>query len=165
MRKQKQFKRVLISNNVVLKSGLEEVVYKFLKNNCCEFGYESLKVAYSVPDQKKIYKPDFPIFNSFIVETKGQFNSADRKKMKLVKQQNPTLDIRFVFSNAKTRIGKKSQTTYAKWCEMFGFPYHCIQSTKETFPKLWLEEIQLKQQKSKQEINLEQIKKLAKALK
>lgn len=165
MTNKKQFKRVLISNKVVLKSGLEEVVYKFLKNNCCEFGYESLKIAYSVPDQKKIYKPDFPILNCFIIETKGQFNSADRKKMKLVKQQNPDLDIRFIFSNSKTRIGKKSQTTYAKWCEMFGFPYHCIQSTKETFPKLWLQEITQKQQALKQSVNLEQIKKLAKAIK
>ena len=40
------------------------------------------------------------------------------------------------------KIGKKSKTTYAKWCDLFGFKYHCIQSTKETFPKEWLKEIQ-----------------------
>ena len=76
------------------------------------------------------------------METKGAFNSADRKKMKLIKQQNPKLDIRFIFSNSKTKIGKKSLTTYGKWCELNNFPYHCIQSTKETFPKNWLKEIQ-----------------------
>jgi hypothetical protein len=47
---------------------------------------------------------------------------------------------------------------------MFGFPFHCIQSTKETFPKLWLEEIINKQKQIKKEINIEQTKKLVKAL-
>ena len=28
---------------------------------------------------------------------------------------------------------------------MFGFPFHCIASTKETFPKKWLQEIKNKQ--------------------
>ena len=40
-----------------------------------------------------------------------------------------------------SKIGKKSQTTYAKWCELFNFKYHCVQSTKTPFPKEWLEEI------------------------
>ena len=65
--------------------------------------------------------------------------------MKLIKQQNPKLDLRIVFSNANTKIGKKSKTTYAKWCTMFGFPFHCIASTKETFPKKWLDQIKQQQ--------------------
>ena len=65
--------------------------------------------------------------------------------MKLIKQQNPKLDLRIIFSNANTKIGKKSKTTYAKWCTMFGFPFHCIASTKETFPKKCLQEIKDKQ--------------------
>ena len=93
------------------------------------------------PEIKKTYTPDFPIKNFFIIETKGAFNSADRKKMKTIKLQNPELDIRFIFSNSKTKIGKKSKTTYGKWCELFGFRYHCIQSTKQTFPQDWLIEI------------------------
>ena len=136
-----KFKRVQISKDVILKSGLEEVVYNFLVNNDCRFNYEGMKITYFQPAIKKTYKPDFPIKGSFIVETKGAFNSADRKKMKLIKKQNPKLDIRFIFSNSKTKIGKKSQTTYGKWCELNSFPYHCIHSTKETFPKDWLLEI------------------------
>ena len=136
-----KFKRVQISKDVILKSGLEEVVYNFLVNNDCRFNYEGMKITYFQPAIKKTYKPDFPIKGSFIVETKGNFNSADRKKMKLIKQQNPKLDIRFVFSNSKNKIGKKSKTTYAKWCELNNFPYHCIQSTKQTFPSDWLKEI------------------------
>jgi predicted small secreted protein len=142
MYQRQKFKRVQISKDVTLKSGLEEVVYTYLTKNKCTFKYEGLKVTYFQPEIKKTYKPDFPIKGSFIVETKGAFNSADRKKMKLVKSQNPKLDIRFIFSNSKTKIGKKSKTTYAKWCELNDFPYHCIYSTKEVFPTQWLKEIQ-----------------------
>jgi len=137
-----KFKRVQISKGVVLKSGLEEVVFTYLKKNKLSFKYEGLKITYFQPEIKKTYTPDFPIKGSFIIETKGAFNSADRKKMKLIKKQNPELDIRFIFSNSKTKIGKKSLTTYGKWCELNNFPYHCIQSTKETFPNDWLKEIQ-----------------------
>jgi len=137
-----KFKRVQISKGVVLKSGLEEVVFTYLKKNKLSFKYEGLKITYFQPEIKKTYTPDFPIKGSFIIETKGAFNSADRKKMKLIKKQNPELDIRFIFSNSKTKIGKKSLTTYGKWCELNDFPYHCIQSTKQTFPNDWLKEIQ-----------------------
>jgi predicted small secreted protein len=143
--KRQKFKRVKTSDGVVLKSGLEEVVYNYLNKVKVNFIYEGMKIVYFQPEIKKTYKPDFPIKGSFIIETKGAFNSADRKKMKLVKQQNPDLDIRFIFSNSKNKIGKKSQTTYGKWCELNNFPYHCIQSTKETFPSNWLKEITEKQ--------------------
>lgn len=135
-----KFKRVQISNTQTLKSGLEELVFNFLKKENCTFKYEGMKITYFQPEIKKTYTPDF-IVKKLIIETKGAFNSADRKKMRLIKSQNPQLDIRFIFSNAKTKIGKKSKTTYGKWCEMFNFPYHCVSSSKETFPKSWLKEI------------------------
>ena len=138
-----KYKQVQISDKVKLKSGLEEVIYNFLSAENVSFSYETLKITFEQPTQKRTYTPDFPIQNSqLVIETKGAFNSADRKKMKTIKAQNPNLDIRFIFSNSKTKIGKKSKTTYAKWCDLFGFKYHCIQSTKETFPKEWLKEIQ-----------------------
>ena len=145
MHRQK-YKRVRISKTVELKSGLEEAVFNYLNNNNCMFVYEGIKIAYSSPETKKTYTPDFPISKcNIIVETKGAFQSADRKKMKLIKAQHPEFDIRFIFSNSKTKIGKKSKTTYAKWCELFGFKYHCVQSTKIPFPKDWLSEVKEKQ--------------------
>jgi len=141
MFKNKKFKRVRISNKVELKSGLEEIIYKELKDKKIHFVYEGMKIRFELPTQQKIYTPDFPINNSFIVEAKGAFNSQDRKKHKLIKAQHPKLDIRFIFSNSKTKIGKKSLTTYGKWCELNNFKYHCVQSTKTPFPKEWLEEI------------------------
>ena len=140
-----KYKKVQISKGVILKSGLEEVVFKYLIKNKCLFSYEGKKITYTSPEIKKTYTPDFPINDSFIIETKGNFNSADRKKMKLIKKQNPNLDIRFIFSNSKNKIGKKSKTTYGKWCEMFGFKYHCVQSTKKEIPDEWLKEIKEKQ--------------------
>lgn len=163
--KRQKFKRIQISKTVTLKSGLEELVFNFLKNNSCVFGYESMTINFFQPETKKTYKPDFPIDNCFIIETKGAFNSADRKKMKLIKQQNPDLDIRFIFSNARTKIGKKSKTTYGKWCEMFGFPYHCIYSTKVPLPKEWLNEIKLNQKVNGKVIDAIQSDKIKKALK
>ena len=145
MHRQK-YKRVRISKTVELKSGLEEAVFNYLNNNNCMFVYEGIKITYSSPETKKTYTPDFPISKcNIIVETKGAFQSADRKKMKLIKAQHPEFDIRFIFSNSKTKIGKKSKTTYGKWCELFGFKYHCVQSTKLPFPKDWLSEVKEKQ--------------------
>ena len=63
-----KFKRVQISKGVILKSGLEEVVYKYLIKNKCLFKYEGTKITYTSPDIKKTYTPDFPIINSFIIE-------------------------------------------------------------------------------------------------
>ncbi len=138
--KRQKFKRTQISKTKTLKSGLEELVYNFLKKENISFEYEGIKITYFQPAIKKTYTPDFNT-KKIIIETKGAFNSADRKKMRLIKSQNPKLDIRFIFSNAKTKIGKKSKTTYGKWCEMFEFPYHCVSATKEAIPKNWLKEI------------------------
>ena len=63
-----KFKRVQISKDVILKSGLEEVVFNFLKDNKCSFKYEGMKITYFQPAIKKTYKPDFPITGSFIVQ-------------------------------------------------------------------------------------------------
>ena len=37
--------------------------------------------------------------------------------MKLVIEQHPDKDIRFVFQNPNTKIAKGSKTTYAIWCQ------------------------------------------------
>ena len=140
-----RYKRVRISKTVELKSGLEEVIYNYLKDKKIHFSYEGMKIKFELPTQKKSYTPDFPINNSFIVEAKGAFNSADRKKHKIIKEQHPKLDIRFIFSNSKTKIGKKSKTTYGKWCNLFNFKYHCVASTKTPFQQDWLTEVKGKQ--------------------
>ena len=128
-----------------LKSGLEELIYNYLKENLIDFKYESLFLYYFRNQRKFTYKPDFIIKNTFIIETKGAFNSSDRRKMKLVKEENPNLDIRFIFSDSTKKIGKKSNTDYAKWCKLFNFKFHCLKTSKYIFPIEWLNEIKQKQ--------------------
>lgn len=115
------------------RSGLEDKVSKDLTSKGILFEYEKLKIKYSVPVADKTYTPDFRLPSGIIVETKGRFDLADRQKHMLVKQQHPDLDIRFVFTNSKTKIRKGSPTSYGDWCSKNGFLY-----SDKLIPQEWL---------------------------
>lgn len=115
------------------RSGFEGRISKQLEEEGVKVEYETTKIKYSVPESKHTYTADFLLPNGIIVETKGRFVTADRKKHLLIKEQHPNLDIRFVFQNSKNKISKGSKTSYADWCEKHGFLY----SDKE-IPKEWL---------------------------
>jgi len=119
------------------RSGLEETIANQLQKKDIPFEYENKAniVKYIIPVSDHTYLPDFKLPNGIIVETKGRFVLADRKKHKLIKEQYPDLDIRFVFSNSNTKISKGSKTTYASWCEKLGIPY-----ADKTIPQSWLDE-------------------------
>jgi Phage endonuclease I len=117
------------------KSGLEENISNQITNRGISVEYESEEVPYIIPASQHTYHPDFKLPNGIRVETKGRFVLADRKKHLLVKEQNPNLDIRFVFSNSKNKINKKSKTTYGDWCDKHGFKY----ADKE-IPDSWFSE-------------------------
>ena len=114
------------------RSGLEDDISEQLKGLDVPFKYEQLKIKYQV-NEVRTYTPDFELFNGIIIESKGRFVSADRKKHLKVKEQYPKLDIRFVFSNSRGKINKGSKTTYAMWCDKYGFKY----ADKE-IPEKWL---------------------------
>lgn len=117
------------------RSGLEERIAEQLDKAGVEYTYEKLKLDYVKPASKHVYTPDFVLSNGIIIETKGRFLLADRQKHILVKRHNPTLDIRFVFSNSNARISKASTTTYAQWCIKNGFKY-----ADKTIPEEWMNE-------------------------
>lgn len=94
-----------------------------------------MKIKYIKPAKGATYTPDFILPNGIIIEAKGRFITADRQKQLLIKDQFPDLDIRFVFSNPNNKIGKKSSTTYAMWCDKNGFKY-----AQELIPIDWLKE-------------------------
>lgn len=73
------------------------------------------------------------ILSGLIVETKGRFTAADRKKHLLIKEQHPDLDIRFLFQRSASRLSKKSKTTYADWCRKHGFQF-----ADKVVPEEWL---------------------------
>jgi hypothetical protein len=116
------------------RSGLEDKVSKQLQESGVSFEYETLKIQYEVNETRR-YTPDFVLPNDIIVETKGRFVAADRKKHLLIKQQHPHLDIRFVFSNSRAKLSKGAKSTYGEWCEKHGFLY----ADKE-IPQEWLNE-------------------------
>ena len=117
------------------RSGLEEKVSKQLEDLGVDYEYEKLKITYEV-HENRTYTPDFKILaNGIIIETKGRFVTADRKKHLLIKKQHPEIDIRFVFSNSNAKLQKKSPTSYADWCDKNGFLY-----ADKLIPQEWLDE-------------------------
>lgn len=113
---------------------MEEQVGDQLAGKGIRYEYETLTIPYRVEETRK-YTPDFVLSNGIIVETKGRWVTADRKKLKLIKKQYPHLDIRLVFSNPNQKIAKKSKTTYGKFAADHGFPF-----AKQFIPEAWLNE-------------------------
>lgn len=117
------------------RSGLEEQVGNQLRSLGIAAEYEPCRLKYTKPETPATYTPDFILPNGIIIETKGRFVTEDRKKHKLLKAQHPALDVRFVFSYSNSKIGKKSKTTYAIWCQQHGFQY-----AQKFVPIAWLAE-------------------------
>jgi len=115
------------------RSGLEYNNARHLEDQGYTYEYEKRKIKY----QKKVstYLIDFELPNGIIIETKGRFVSSDRAKHLLIKEQHPKLDIRFVFSNSKSKLYKGSKNTYGDWCSKHGFLY-----SDKLVPLEWLEE-------------------------
>jgi len=105
------------------RSGLEEGLDDILKAKGVDGQYEQHKIKYTKPATNHVYTPDFRLPNGIYIETKGRFVLSDRQKHLLIKQQQPELDIRFVFQNSKNKIRKGSKTTYGDWCDKHGFLY------------------------------------------
>jgi hypothetical protein len=114
---------------------LEEKIASELRAKGVSFKFEDVVIEYHKPAKNHKYTPDFWLPNGVIVETKGRFVTADRQKHVLIRDQKPELDIRFVFSNSRQRISKTSKTTYAMWCERFGFKY-----ADKSIPQAWIDE-------------------------
>lgn len=117
------------------RSGLEEAIAERLTSKGVGFTFEQLVIPYTKPEKPAKYTPDFVLENGIIIESKGRFLTEDRQKHILIKKQHPHLDIRFVFSNSKSRISKRSSTTYADWCVKHGFLF-----SDKDIPDSWLKE-------------------------
>jgi hypothetical protein len=113
------------------RSGLEEKVAKELSESGIKYEYESMKIKYDV-SETRTYTPDFILPNGIIVETKGRFVAADRKKHLLIQKQFD-YDIRFVFQNAKAKLFKGAKSTYSQWCDKHGFLW-----AQGSIPEEWL---------------------------
>ena len=115
------------------RSGFEITIAKQLDAEKVKYTYETVLLPYKVPQKIATYKPDFVLDNGIFIEAKGLFQTKDRQKHLLIKEQHPDKDIRFVFSNSKIKISKKSKTTYGMWCERYDILY-----ADKKIPKEWL---------------------------
>jgi hypothetical protein len=129
----KKFSKKAVAAKYGFRSGLELDIDNALKEQGIDGEYEQHIINYVKPSTKHKYHPDFKLPNGIFVESKGRFLAADRKKHLLIKEQQPELDIRFVFSNSNTKIAKNSKTTYADWCRKYGFQF-----ADKDIPEEWL---------------------------
>lgn len=121
--------------SIKLRSGLEKRVAEFLDSRKVGWEYETKTIDYVIPAETHKYKPDFILDNGIIVEAKGLFDASARKKMSLVIEQHPELDIRMLFQ-ADNTISRSSKTRYSDWCKKRGFQYHV--SSQGIIPDEWL---------------------------
>lgn len=117
------------------RSGLEEKIQAELDGKGVPYEYEAIRIPYTPILKVKHYVPDFTFENGICIESKGWFISADRQKHKAILEQYPALDLRFLFSNAHSRLSKASKTTYAVWCDTLG-----IKWAHKVVPAAWLTE-------------------------
>ena len=117
------------------RSGLEERVSEQLAFLGIIDCYETLKIPFLQPEKSRTYTPDFIHPNNIIVETKGVFSIQDRQKHLWIQEQHPNLDIRFVFTNSRSKIRKGSRTSYADWCTKYSFVY-----ADRQIPMEWIKE-------------------------
>lgn len=121
--------------DLTLRSGFEKKVASYLDSKKTKYTYEEDKIPYTEPATDRKYTPDFKLPNGIYIECKGRFTPADRRKMALVIEQNPELDIRLVFMRDNT-LTKASKTTYSMWCEKRSIK--CCVSPTGDIPKEWL---------------------------
>ena len=116
------------------RSGLELKVAELLDEQHIEYLYEKVKIEWE-DLAYRTYTPDFVLNNGIIIETKGMFTAADRRKHLAIKKQHPKLDIRFVFENSRRKLRKGAKSSYGEWCIKYGFRYY-----DRVIPEDWLKE-------------------------
>ena len=116
------------------RSGLEDTVANYLKEHKVKFLYEKVKIEWE-DLAYRTYTPDFVLNNGIIIETKGIFTVADRRKHVCIKKQHPSLDIRFVFTNSNRKLRKGAKSSNAEWCIRYGFRFY-----NRIIPEDWLKE-------------------------
>lgn len=121
-----------------MRSKFEKKIAKELHEAGVDYEYEELQLEYEEPlrrhhatcgkcgssDLRRIgwYTPDFQLANGIIIETKGRFTAADRRKMLAVKDAHPQYRIVILFMR-DNKIHKRSNTKYSDWCMQNDFEY------------------------------------------
>lgn len=113
------------------RSKLEDLVAILVK----DYNYETEVLNYIYPETKKRYLPDFTK-DHVVIEAKGRFTAADRKKMLLVQEQFPDRAFLMVFGRAQNTLSKKSKTTYGDWCTKNNLSWVDILTFKKDYKQI-----------------------------
>jgi len=118
------------------RSKFEQVVADQLTKHSVHYAYEPWTInwfdkapGYSCADcsskecyKERWYTPDFVLDSGIIIEVKGKFTAANRKKHKALKELHPELDIRILFMRDNW-LTKQHSIKYSTWCEQEGIEY------------------------------------------
>ena len=125
-------------DGVVFRSGFEKTLAQQIEEAGIGYEFETKTVLYVEPAKTKKYIPDFMLNNGIIIEAKGRWDLDDRKKIVMVREQNPGLDVRMVFQRDHP-LNKGAKTKYSEWCEKRGIPYAIGR-----IPEKWLQKLNAK---------------------
>ncbi len=81
------------------------------------------------------YHPDFLTPTGIYLEAKGYFTPQDRTKLLAVINQNPSTDLRLLFSSPNKKLNTKSKTSYADWADSHGI----LWCPATSVPAEWME--------------------------
>lgn len=116
---------------VKVRSGFEALVIDKAREHT-ELEYEPDTFEYFLKPKK--YTPDVKLPNGIYVEIKGEFDTKDRTKHRMIQEQHPHLDIRFVFQKDQP-LYKGAKSTYSQWCDQRGILWAVGE-----IPKEWIDE-------------------------
>jgi hypothetical protein len=120
------------------RSKLEDRFETILKDLDVDYQYEVTKIPYVVPESNHNYTVDWTTLNGMLIETKGYLSDhAERRKYVLIKEQHPTIDLRFVFDNPNKLCGG-TKMSHAKWADKYLFKWCGIKDVEQITS--WLKE-------------------------
>ena len=128
------------------RSKFEDKIAEELDDNGVDYEYEPIQLEYHEPLRKNLaecgdcgstnllrtgwYTPDFVFATGLILETKGRFTAADRRKMLAVIDAHPDERIVMLFMR-DNKIHKNSTTHYSDWCMQNNIEYAVGHPLKE----------------------------------
>jgi hypothetical protein len=128
------------------RSKFEDRIAKELDDAGISYEYETHSFEYEEPLRKNMarcadcegtnlvrvgwYTPDFFLDNGVIIETKGRFTAADRRKHLAVREAHPDVRIVMLFMR-DNYIHTNSKTRYSDWCMAHDIEFAVGHLTKE----------------------------------
>ena len=113
------------------RSNLEMVISDKLKSDRRKFRYEEIKIEWEDVSYRT-YTPEFVLNNGIIVEVKGRFFPADRRRQLLIRKQHPDLDIRLVFYDQYKKVQGSNLRCY-EWAVKYKFKF-----ANKDIPEEWI---------------------------